>query len=254
MGFVAAVASATAFGTAVVIALRATERAVVTGRATTAVAGADVIAVDRISAVGTTASRPLFESDVGAAGVVCLQNLSHEQKEVAQSPLLQRRANRGLAVSLTKRLALDMRMWDVVVTRGRVGFECDDFIRSLLVEPVPMQHDLKRSQADVFKRDRIGHDGDRVLFQVAVELTEFRLQRVEFIVHLPQVQQRFRRLVRQAVDLAAASVNVSRKNPHRALEVPQQFFSRPSPTTLSGDEQLSAQLLSTIPLPLRQDR
>ena len=131
-------------------------------------------------------------------------------------------------------------MWDVVLGRGRVRFESDDLIRSLLIEPIPMQHDLKRPQADILQRDRIGHDGDRVLFQVAVELTEFRLQRVEFIVHLPQVQQRFRRLVRQAVDLAAASVNVPRKNPHRAFEVPQQFFRRSLPTTLSGDEQLSS--------------
>ena len=145
-------------------------------------------------------------------------------------------------------------MRDIVLGRGRVRFESDDLIRSLLIEPVPMQHDLKRSQADVFQRDRVGHDGDRVLFQVAVELTEFGLQSIEFVVHLPQVQQRFRRLIRQAVDLAAACVNVPRQNPHRAFEVPQQFFRRSLPTTLSGDEQLPSQLLSTIPLPLRQDR
>lgn len=121
-------------------------------------------------------------------------------------------------------------------SRGRVRFESDDLIRSLLIEPVPMQHDLKRSQADVFQRDRVGHDGDRVLFQIAVELTEFGLQGVEFVVHLSQVQQRFRRLVRQAVDLAATSVKVPRKNPHSAFEIPQQFFRRPLPTTVSGDE------------------
>lgn len=224
MGFVAAVASTTAFGTAVVVALRATARALVAGRATTAVAGADVIAVDRVATVRAIASGPLFESDVGAAGVVRLQNLCHEQKEVAQPSLLQRRADRGLAIPFAQRLALDMRMRDVVLGRGRVGFEGDDFIRSLLIEPVPMQHDLEWSQADLFQRDRIGHDGDRVLFQVAVELTKLRLQGIKFVVHLPQVQQRFRRLVRQAVDLAAASVNVPRKNPHRAFEIPQQFF------------------------------
>ncbi len=196
----------------------------------------------------------MFESDVGAAGVVRLQNLSHEQKEVAQPSLLQSRTDRGLAVSFTQRLALDMRMWDVVLGRGRVGFESDDLIRSLLIEPIPMQHELKRSQANVFERDRVGHDGDRVLFQVAVELTELGLQGVEFVVHLPQVQHRFRRLVRQAVDLTATSVNVPRENPHRAFEVPQQFFRRSLPTTLSGDEQLSSQLLRTIPLPLRKDR
>ena len=162
----------------------------------------------------------MFESNVGTAGVVRLQNLSHEQEEVAQPPLLQRRANRGLAVSFTQRLALDMRMRDIVLARGRVRFESDDLIRSLLIEPVPMQYDLKRSQADVFQRDRIGHDGDRVLLQVAVELTKFRLQGIEFVVHLPQVQQWFRRLVRQAVDLTAACVNVPRENPHRAFEVP----------------------------------
>ena len=144
-------------------------------------------------------------------------------------------------------------MWDVVLGRGRVRFEGDDLIRSLLIEPVPMQHDLKRPKADLFQRDRVGHDGDCVLFQVAVELTELGLQGIEFVVHLPQVQQRFRRLVRQAVNLAAASVNVPRENPHRAFEVPQQFFRCSLPTTLPGDEQLSSQLLSTIPLPLRKD-
>ena len=254
MGFVAAVASTTAFGTAVVVALRATARALVASRASTAVAGANVITVDRVATVGARASRPLFESDVGAAGVVRLQNLSHEQKEVAQPSLLQSRTDRGLAVSFTQRLALDMRMWDVVLGRGRIRFEGDDLIRSLLIEPVPVQHDLKRSQADVFQRDRIGHDGDRVLFQVAVELTELGLQGIEFIVHLPQVQQRFCRFVRQVVDLAATSVNVPRENPHRAFEVPQQFFCRTLPAALSGNEQLSSQLLSTIPLPLRKNR
>lgn len=240
MGLVAAVASTAAFGTAVVVALRATERAVVAGRAATAVAGADVIAIDRVTTVGARASRPLFESDVGAAGVVRLQNLRHEQKEVAQPPLLQRGADRSLAVPFAQRLALDMRMRDVVVTCGRIRFESDHFIRSLLIEPVPMQHDLKRSQADVFQRDRVGHNGDRMLFQVAVELTEFGLQRIKFVVHLSQIQQRFRRLVRQAVDLATTSVNVPRQNPHCAFEVPQQFFRRSLPTTLSGDEQLSS--------------
>ena len=93
-----------------------------------------------------------------------------------------------------------------------------------------------------------------MLFQVAVELTELGLQGIEFVVHLPQVQQRFPRLVRQAVDLAATSFNVPRKNPHRAFEVPQQFFRCSLPTTLSGDEQLSSQLLCTIPLLLRKDR
>ena len=99
-------------------------------------------------------------------------------------------------------------MRDVVVTRGGIGFESNDLIRSLLIEPVPMQHDLKWSQADVFQRDRIGHDGDRVLFQIAVELTELGLQGIKFVVHLSQVQQRFRGFVRQAIDLAATSVNV----------------------------------------------
>lgn len=66
-------------------------------------------------------------------------------------------------------------MWDVVVTRGRVGFEGDDLIRSLLIEPVPMQHDLKRPQVDVLQRDRVSHNGDRVMFQVTVELIEFGL-------------------------------------------------------------------------------
>ena len=208
MGFIAAVASTTAFGTAVVVALRATERAVVAGRATTAVARADVISVDRVATVGATASRPILKPDVGTAGVVRLQNLCHEQKKVTQPSLLQRGANRGLAVPFAQRLALDVRMRDVVVTRGGIGFESNDLIRSLLIEPVPMQHDLKWSQADVFQRDRIGHDGDRVLFQIAVELTELGLQGIKFVVHLSQVQQRFRGFVRQAIDLAATSVNV----------------------------------------------
>ncbi len=153
MGFIAAVASTTAFGTAVVVTLRAAARALVTGRTTTTVAGAGVVVADVITTIRASAPRPLFESDVGTAGVVRLQNLSHEQKEVAQPSLLQRRTNRGLAIPFAQPLALDMRMRYVVVTRGWVGFESDDLIRSLMIEPVPMQHDLKRSQADVFQRD-----------------------------------------------------------------------------------------------------
>lgn len=184
MGMIAAVASATAFGTAIVVALGATEGTVVAGRATAAIAGAEVVLVDRVAAIGTTASRPLVKPDVGAARVVGLQDLGHEQEEVAEPALLQRRANRGLAVPFAQRLALDMRMRNVVMTVRHVRFKRNDVIHPRLIELIPMQHNSERAKVSVFQSDRIGHEGDRVLLQVAIELAELGLQGIEFIVHL----------------------------------------------------------------------
>lgn len=110
-------------------------------------------------------------------------------------------------------------MRDVVMARGRIRFQREDVIRAWLIELIPVQHDLERPQLNVLQHDRIGHDGDRVLLQVAVELTELRLQGIEFVVDLPQSQPRIRRLVRQLVDLAATAIDVSRKNSDSTFEV-----------------------------------
>jgi hypothetical protein len=137
-----------------------------------------------------------------------------------QPPLLQRRADRRLAVPFTERLTLDMWVRHIVMAGGYVRFERDDFVWPLLIEPIPIQHDLKGAEVDLFQGDRVGHHGDGVLFEVAVKFAELGLQGIEFVLGLPQIQGRLSRSVGQVVDVAATVLEVSRKQTDRPFELP----------------------------------
>ena len=72
-------------------------------------AGALVL-VDQRAAVAAADAVPLFQADVGARRVVGLEDLTHEEEEVEQSPLLQGAANGRAALALAELVVLDVRM------------------------------------------------------------------------------------------------------------------------------------------------
>ena len=160
----AAVASTTALGTAAAIAGGTPPATIVADVVLAALADEGLVAV--VAAVLTPRTGPVLQLHIGAAGVVGLQHLPHEQEEVAQPPLLQRLANRHAAVSLAKLFGTDVRMSHVAVALGGVLLLRDDAVRHRGIHIPPIQHDLKRAKVDLFERDRLRHDRQRPLLPV----------------------------------------------------------------------------------------
>ena len=106
-----------------------------------------------------------------------MQNLIDEHKEVIEPALGQGRRDGRAAIAFAKPLILNMRMGDVVAARRRVRIECNNPIRLRpLADLIPIQPNLKVTQEDIFKFDRIRGDGQFLLLEVNIDGTEFALQ------------------------------------------------------------------------------
>ena len=68
----------------------------------TGVAVVGAVAAAGVTAVSTALAVPVFETHIGAACVVGLQNLLHEQKEIAHPPLSQSVADGHAAIPLAE--------------------------------------------------------------------------------------------------------------------------------------------------------
>lgn len=143
VGSFAAVASATALGAAAAIAGRAPAAALVADVTLAAFAGEHFVAV--MAAVGAACATPVVQLHIGAAGVVGLQHLPHEQKEVAQAPLLQRLRDRDATIPLAEPFGADMRVSHAAITLGGMFLFRDDAVRHRGIHLPPIEPDLKRA-------------------------------------------------------------------------------------------------------------
>lgn len=86
-----------------------------------AVASAVAVARHDVATVLAGRAVPAAELDMGAAGVVGLQDLAHERKKVEQSSLGQGPANRSRALPLAEQTISNMGVSDVFVVIRRMG-------------------------------------------------------------------------------------------------------------------------------------
>ena len=95
---------------------------------------------------------PLTERDVGAAGVVGLENLSNQDEEVVQPPFLDRCADRSTPLSLAQRAILDVRVDHVRIAAGGTGSASSHNLIGLAASQfVDRQDDLEWSQRHAFQ-------------------------------------------------------------------------------------------------------
>ena len=139
----------------------------------TRVAVAVVIVRDRTAAVLTVAATPSGELAIGAVGVVGLQDLPHENKEVEEPTLLQSLGDRDIPVSFTQVLILNMRMGG---PGTGIASNSDHAVGRTFLQLVAIEHDPERSQIDFFQHNLIRDDCQRSRFQVTADLGEFLLQ------------------------------------------------------------------------------
>lgn len=176
LGTEAALAAGTCLlapGTAVVVAVLAAIAAVTADLVSTRVAAAAVIVRDRTAAVLTVPATPVGELAVGTVGVVGLQDLPDEDKEIEETSLLQSLTDRSIPLALTQLLVLDMRMGDAGTG---VASDSDHAVSGTFVQPLPVEHDPERSQIDPFQHDLIRDHGQCSCFQVTGDLGEFVVQ------------------------------------------------------------------------------
>lgn len=151
------------------------------------VAGTTVVAVtvrSASAATGAWLAFPIVQFHVGTAATVAVEDLRHQKEEVVKSALLERRTNRGSALSLAQTFVLDVRMRNILSVGGRIGIEGDDPIASGLGQSLPVQTHLESPQSDVLQDDPVGSNGDRVFLEVNLHFGKLVLKRHQIAVDL----------------------------------------------------------------------
>lgn len=146
-----------------------------------AFARACVFVIGRRATVDAFDADPILDPNVGARGVVSLEDLPHEQEEIKQPPFFECGANGRLALSLAERFVADMRMGDARVTRRLVRIDGFEEIGTILAEPGPAQDDPEPSESQPFQLNRIGHHPKPLFPKIEFDLVELRSQSREIL-------------------------------------------------------------------------
>jgi hypothetical protein len=130
----------------VAVASRTADRALATQRGVTPLTPAVVVAGHSPATVPAVHSVPGVEGYVGAFGVVRLEDLTDEGKEVQEAALGQCRLDRRRPVPFAESLGADVGMRDIAVSLRGAGLGGDHLIRILDADQVPPQRDPKASK------------------------------------------------------------------------------------------------------------
>ena len=149
-----------------------------------AIAAIDIFGRDSVVAGGTVNTVPLIELSIGRSFVVGSQDLTHENKELANQPSPQSGSDGLVAVPFAERRAAHMRVR--VTRRAFMGVESSHRIRRRLTQPIQLEPDLKRAEINLFEDDAIGGDGQLSVPQVNLHPLELVFQRRDLGVELSQ--------------------------------------------------------------------
>src|SRR5690606_36077920 len=117
---------------------------------------------DLIAAVGAGDAEPVVERGVGALGVVRGERLGDDRKEVEQSPVAKRPADRRPSLALAKLFVTDVGMNERVVMRRGAGRQgADEVSEGRGSAATPGELDFKRSELHPLEDDRLGDDRDQ---------------------------------------------------------------------------------------------
>jgi len=100
-----------------------------TKRVPTKFTAIEIVLVCNAAAVIAGRTVPLFERDIGIAGVVGRQDIPDQCEKVTQSSLLQGSSDGGMAVAFAEAAVTDVRMGHRIVRGGRVRIVRHDHVR-----------------------------------------------------------------------------------------------------------------------------
>ena len=160
---------------------------------------------------------PVFKADVGATGVVGTEDLSNEQEEIQQSPLGQRGADSGSALSFTELSRLDMGMYYIGVGRGRVRVEGSNLVGLMFIQTAQIEDNLEAPEFDPFQRHLLRNNGDCGPLEIAFDFAELIAQRVEVTKDLARWGQ---------YDLGLASRERAREFIQPSVQIAQVLMER----------------------------
>jgi hypothetical protein len=118
-------------------------------------------------------SAPVAQANMGAVGVVGLQHLPHEDKEIEQPARTERSFDSCGSIPFAEKLSADVWMRDVRFVIRRIGIVGNYLVGPLLANPLPFEHDPKRPQSAAFEHDGGRPDTDDLVAQIKLALLEF---------------------------------------------------------------------------------
>lgn len=150
-----------------------------------------VVFRNRVAAISTGRAVPVRQPAIGRTWVVCAEHLGHEQEKLSQSSLFQGFGDGMPPFAFTERIALDMRMADVVTATRLAGIKGDHDIGLMTTKLVQPQADFEWSQVNFFQDDPLGADAKDFSRPVEIHLLELNIERSQLFHEQPQ-RRRFR--------------------------------------------------------------
>ena len=138
-----------------------------------------------------------------------------------------------------------MRMRDIFPGLGRMRLLGDDAISGLLAGAIPVEPDFKRSQIDVFQRDRLGGHAEPAAAEVVVHLVELFLQSQQISVDVARFGQCFSD--RHPGQLGDDSGQLGLHRGNRVAEVRSQLMGGQVPAPQLGPADLAHQIDAQLP-------
>lgn len=203
-------------------------------------AGRFVRSHDR-AAVGAGDSRPVFERQIRAAGVIGGEGLRDDREEVEEPAAAQGRPDCGVTVPFAEPIVPHVGVGYGRIADGSPIIQRIDAVGGgSLAEPFPLEHDLKSSQVQPLQHDRCGDDADGRFPEVNLQLRELGFERDEIVVDVACRWRTERRLFREPVfKLLKAPAQLDQRTPQSLAAFP--FRGGPASIT---------RLLEKSPVPL----
>ena len=130
------------------------------------------VGVDMGAAIAACEAFPARKLDIGLPLGVSAKQSSHNEKEVAESALIESGFDRGASLSLAEPFVLDMGMRHSIVGAGRIRRQGDDPVRRPFGQFAPFQPNFKRAEFCSAQRDRVGGRRNGSRFEINEDFFE----------------------------------------------------------------------------------
>ncbi len=150
----------------------------------TTLTGINIIQSYRRPAIFTTGPIPVIQRNKGTLGIVGVQQTVDGQEKIGDAPLFQGLTYLDITFPFTELVMGDMGMGDIAISAGRTGMDGHAAIGNIPIgsmDGVDPQSDLKRAKIKLFQLDGVGNNGYQGIRRLEADLLEFlrQLQQIQ---------------------------------------------------------------------------
>ncbi len=154
----------------------------------TATAEGEVVIAATGSTIQTGGAIPLFEGDVGRVVVVGIKRVGDDQKEIAESSLIQCRFNARLRFAFAENAIRNVRMHEVGIGIRGSRVESMDVVARARTFRRPVVNDIKAAKCNVFEDNLVRHHTEDAVSQIDTDFRELTGESDQLFIDQTQVR------------------------------------------------------------------